>query len=121
MISSLKTGTRRTSAVTNVAGAASVLLYQVSNFANQIGTKSFKLRKLVIQNAAAGGLAVTLGTGAGGAYAALTPAFQAVNNIENIWTEAELPAVEWTADMYVQAPGWAAGALNVQVEVEEIG
>ncbi len=121
MITNLKAGTRRVSAVVNVAGAASVLLYQVSNFASQVGNKSVKLKKVHVWNAAAGNLPFTIGTGAAGAYVAATPAMLSLNNVDNHWEEAELPSGEWTADMYIQAPTWGAGALNVQVEVEEIG
>lgn len=121
MITSLKTGTRRTGAVVAIGVAVSVLLFQISNFATQIGTKSVKIRKLHVYNNGAGNLLFTLGAGAGGAYVASTPQFMAVNNLDNLWEEEDLPAVEWVADMYIQVPGWAAGALGAQVEVEEIG
>lgn len=121
MITDLKAGTRRVGAVAAIAGAASVLLYQISNFANQVGTKSVKIKKLIVYNNGAGNQAFTIGTGAAGAYAAMTPQMLAINNIENVFTEDQLPVLEWTADMYIQVPGWAAGALAAQVEVEEIG
>lgn len=121
MITDLKKGIRRNSAIAVVGAAASVLLFQISNYANQVGNKSFKLRKIHVWNAAAGALPFTLGAGAAGAYVAATPAFATVNNMDTLWEEEDLPDVEWAADMYVQAPAWAVGALNIQVEVEECG
>lgn len=121
MITDLKSGIRRTGPVTAVGVAASVLLFRIPNFASQLGTKTFVVRKLFVRNNAAGNLPFTLGTGAAGAYVAATPNFLALNNIENIWTEVELPNVEFAADLYIQAPTWAAGTLDAQVEVEERG
>lgn len=121
MISNLKAGTPRRSAVVNVAGVASVLLYQISNYGNQVGTRSVRVKKIMVQDVAAGGLWFTIGTGAAGAYVAASPSFRTVNNMDGEWSEAEIPFHEYFADIYVQAPGWAVGALNVQIEVEEIG
>lgn len=97
-------------------------IFQVSNFAQQIGTKSFKPRKLLVRNNAGGICWLSLGTGVGGAFVNGLPPVRVLNNIDSSWQETELPEVEFFADMTAFADALlAGGSLDVQVLVEEIG
>lgn len=106
-----------------VAGAAAaVAIFQVSNFAQQIGTKSFIPRKLRVRNNAAGDTWLFLGLGAPVFTASVLPAVRVLNNLDNVWQEFELPAAEFFADMTAYPlTVVAAGSLDVMVEVEEKG
>jgi hypothetical protein len=111
------------SAVINMPAAATgVLIFQLSNFAQQIGTKSFGVKKLFVRNNAGGTNWLSLGTGLAGAFVASMPSFRTINNFENTWSEIEIPDVEFFADLTASVDALvAAGSLDVQVEVEEIG
>ena len=119
-------GVRLQGPVTDIAGfllvANAAAVFQISNFAQQVGTKSLRLKKLFYQNAAAGALWISIGTGAGAGYADLIPPVRSLNNLNGGWLETELPDVESFADV----TAWidvlvAGGAMLVQLEVEEIG
>lgn len=122
MVTELRKGIRRTGPVTTlgalgVANAAAI--YQVSNSANQIGTKTVKLKKIMARTAGAVGDTIHIGTGAGGTFADLVPAITLVGGFDGEWQEADLPEVESNAD--ITCYGVAVGAHIVQLEVEEIG
>ena len=123
MEAQLNRGVRVPSGVTNMAAAATgVAVFQVSNFAQQIGTKSFKVKKLIVENIAGGTGWFSLGLGLAGAFVANMPAFWIVNNMTNVFEEADIPDVEYFADLCASVAVLAAGgSVNVQVEVEEIG
>ncbi len=100
--------------------ANAVALFQVSNFVQQIGTKSFIVKKLRVRNNAAGNLWLTLGLGIPGV--ASMPLFFVLNGMDGVWQEFELPAVEFFADLtaFVSAIV-VGGTVEAQVEVEERG
>jgi len=107
-------------ATAGVANAAAV--YQVSNFPQQQGTKSFKPRKLRVRNNAAGNTFLNIGTGAGGTFAAQIPAVMTFNSLDGAWVEIELPEREFFADMTAWPTALVAGgSIDVQFEIEEIG
>lgn len=98
-------------------------IFQVSNFAQQIGTKSFKPRKIRIMNNAAGATTINLGTGiTAGTFVPRFPAVNTLNGLEEEWVEVELPEVEFFADMTAFPTAVAlGGTIDIQVEVEECG
>jgi hypothetical protein len=122
MLTELRKGIERQGAVVNlaVAGvAAAVAVYQVSNFNQQLGTKSFKALKLKVRNNAAGDTWVNIGTGAGGLFVATMPPKRIINNMDE---EFDLGGVEHFADMTVYPDALGAGtSLDVQAIVEEVG
>jgi len=101
------------------------------------GPRTAKITKILAYNNVGGLVTLTFGTlnrnPAGAAFVALMPALAVLNGLENIWTEQDLPAVEFrsdetltvagrTGDIYVLAAGAAAGVgVTVQIEVEETG
>jgi len=99
--------------------AAAVVIFQVSNFGQQIGTKSFIPKKILLRNNAGGILWLNLGTVA---VPTLLPPLRIQNNMDANWQEFELPRVEFFADMIAWTDVMAAGgSLDIQVEVEERG
>ncbi len=125
MLTQLERGVIRQGPVTNLALAAAAnatVIYQVSNNANQVGTKSFRLKKLLVRNNAGGALWLSVGTGVAGAFANAIPPVRVLNNIDNPWQEVEIPGVEFFADMTAFPDALIAlGSLDVQAEVEERG
>jgi len=111
--------------VINLAAAAAanaLAIFQVSNFAQQIGTKSFKPRKLRVRNNAGGDLWLHLGTGAGVGFVDQLPPVRVTNVMDTSWQDVELAGVEFFADMTAYPDALiAGGSVDVQVEVEEIG
>ncbi|MDD5700620.1 MAG: hypothetical protein PHU23_01105 [Dehalococcoidales bacterium] len=122
MLTELKRGIERQGAVVNLAAALvanAVAVYQVSNFNQQIGTKSFKALKLKVRNNAAGDCWVSIGTGVGAAFAATCSAKRSLNNLDE---EFDLGGVEHFADMTVWVDAIVAGgSLDFQACVEECG
>jgi hypothetical protein len=122
----MKKGTRRAGNVVNlaVAGIANAQpIFQQSNWPNQIGTKTFRIKRLKVRNNAAGTQFLHIGTGAGaGVFVDRIPPLVTVNNLTDDWVEDDLPEYVFTADCTAYpAALLAGGSLDVQVEVEEIG
>lgn len=118
----LAKGIRRTGPVTTLGAlgvANAIAIYQVSNFAGQIGTKSVKLKKVMARTAGVAADTLFIGQGAGAGFVALIPAINLVAGSDVEWQEFEIPNVESFAD--ITAYGVAIGAHIVQLEVEEIG
>ena len=109
--------------VSNIAAAATgTAVFQRSTFAQQLGTRSVRIKRLLVQNLAAGDQWFALGVGLGGAFVPSIPYLRILNNLDNEWGDDELPDVEWFADMTASLIAIAGGgAVNVQVEVEERG
>lgn len=124
-LTSLDRGYRVTGAVVNLATAGTAgatAIFTVSNNANQIGTKSFKPRKISVQNLLAGTCWLYLGTGVGGTFASVMVPLRCVMSMDTEWTEFELNGIEFFANMTAYPDVLiAGGSLNVQVEGEEIG
>jgi hypothetical protein len=98
-------------------------IFQVSNFGQQIGTKSFIPRKIRIMNNAAGATTIMLGTGiTAGTFIPRYPAINTLNGLEGEWQEVELPEVEFFVDMTAFPVAVVlGGTISIQVEVEEKG
>ncbi len=124
-LTSLDRGYRVPGAVVNLATAGTAgatAIFTVSNNANQIGTKSFKPRKISVQNLLAGTCWLYLGTGTGGSFASMMVPLRCVMSMDTEWTEFELNGVEFFANLTAYPDILiAGGSLNVQVEGEEIG
>ena len=124
-LTSLDRGYRVSGAVVNLATAGTAgatAIFTVSNNANQIGTKSFKPRKISVQNLLAGACWLYLGTGTGGSFVSMMVPLRCVMSMDTEWTEFELNGVEFFANLTAYPDILiAGGSLNVQVEGEEIG
>jgi hypothetical protein len=108
--------------ITVTGNAGALPIFQVSNSALQIGTKSFKLKKLRALNVAAGTTLIFLGTGIAGAVVATTPPLVTINNLDGEWGEDDLPDVEYFGDLMAYgAVILAGGTITLQATVEEIG
>lgn len=125
MISDLLRGIPRNGGVVNIALAGvanATVIYRISNWAQQVGTKSFVLKRLLLRNNAGGQGFFFLGTGVGAAFAQVIPPVLILNNIDNVWQETELPWTEVWADLTAYPAALVAGgSVDVQVEVEERG
>ncbi len=106
-----------------LAGAANALpIFQQSNWANQVGTKTFKLKKLMVRNLNAGNNFLQVGTGVAGAFVNRIPPIMTVNNMDQEFTEFDLPDYVFAQDCTAFPVALVAGgSMDVQVEVEEIG
>jgi hypothetical protein len=118
-------GLRRTGGVVNIAAglaAGATVLYRISNWANQVGTKSFIVKKLWVRNNNTGNGWFALGTGVG-AGVAVYPHFWILNNVDNEWDEVVIPRIEMWADLvgFTVAAFVGGGSLDAAVEVEERG
>jgi hypothetical protein len=105
------------------AGVANAVpIFQLSNFAAQIGTKTFRLKRVKGLSLAGANTDIHIGTGAGGAFVAMIPPLHTFNGLNFDFVEDDLPEVEFAADMTCY-PDVAAALtpITIQVEVEEIG
>jgi len=122
MVTDLRRGIRRVGAVTTL-GAAGVgnaaAIFQVSNFAQQVGTKSVRLKKIMCRTAGGVGDTIFIGTGAGAGFVSLVAAVTLIGGMDNEWQESQLPEAESNVD--VTAYGVAIANHIVQLEVEEVG
>ena len=102
----------------NLAGAANAFaLYQVSNFAQQIGTKSFRIKRIKGQNYALVNTLVHIGIGVGVAFVDSIPPLLTMAGLNFDFTEADLPEVEWFVDMTAYP---VVANVLIQVEVEQL-
>jgi hypothetical protein len=124
-LTDLEKGVRVPGAVVNLAlatAANAAVIFIRSAFAQQIGTKSFIPRKLMVRNNAGGALWLALGTGVAGLFANALPPVRVLNNLDGEWQEFDLPSVELFANMTAWPDALVAGgSVDVQVEVEERG
>lgn len=125
MLAELGKGVILQGAVTNFAAAGNAnaaAIFQLSNWANQMGNKSFRLKRLLVVNNAAGNTYIHIGTGAAGAVVDAIPALLSLNGLNTVFGEDDLPDVEFFADMmaYISAVA-AAGTVDIMAEVEELG
>lgn len=121
----VKNGYRLQGPVTNlaVAGvAAAAAIFQVSAFAQLVGTKSVRIARVFGMNNAAGNTTVLIGTGAGAGFVGLLTSIFTVNGVGFTIPEEEIPMVEAFADITAYPVALAAGgSIDIQIEVEEIG
>lgn len=119
------TGYRIQGPVTNLtlAGVANAaVIFQISNFAQLIGTKSVIIKRIKMMNNALGNQVIIIGTGAGAGFAQAIPGLWTANNLNEDFVEDDIPEVEFFADITAYPVALvAAGTLDIQVEVEERG
>jgi len=126
MLADLLSGVRLVGASVNLANpggnANGLAVFAQSVNASQIGTKSLKLKKIMARNNAVGASTwLHFGTGVAGAIVDIMPAFLLLNNFDAEWQEIDIPNVEVFADLMAYVDAIAAGSVDVQVEVDEIG
>ncbi len=105
------------------AGAATAaVVFTIPTMAGFVGTKSVKIKKVILHNNGAGTTTVLVGTGVGGAFVALLPALDSINGLTDTWEADELPEVEAFANITAYPVALAAGtSIDIQLEVEIIG
>ena len=115
-----KKGVRLQGPVTVLAAAGianTAPIFQQSNYANQIGTKTFRIKRVKGLNAAGVNTLLHIGTGFGGAFLDSIPPLQTMNGLNFDFVEDDLPDVEWSADMTAYP---VVAGVTVQVEVAEV-
>jgi len=125
MITDLLKGRRLPGAMVNLAAAGAAnatAVYTQSTFAQQLGTKKLRLKKVMWRaNAMGVDTWLHIGTGVAGAFVDLIPPTRIFDNLDDTLTEAELPDVEANATITAYPDAIGAGSIDVGVEVEEIG
>lgn len=95
--------------------------------------RSAIIRKILLYNNTGANVALLFGTMSNAvvpAFVQVLPTLVALNALDNVWLEAELPEIEFqfnntaapngrSGDIWVQDP--SAGGILIQIEVEEIG
>ena len=123
MLLNTKEGTIITGPLVNLAvagAAAAVVVFTIPVLVGQlIGTKSAKIRRVNLYNNAAGNTQVLIGTGVGGAFAALLPALDSMNGLfEAYGPETGLIEVEAFAAITAYPVALVGGtSIDIQVEV----
>ncbi len=107
--------------LTVAANAGALAVFQVSDSALQIGTKSFKLVQIRTMNNGAGNTTLQFGIGAAGVMVATMPLLNTFNGLETVWLENEIPDVEYFEDLMCFATLVGGGTHDVQVTVLERG
>lgn len=104
-------------------GAANAFtIFAVSNYAAQIGTRTFRLKRVKGYNAGLADTLVHIGTGVGGAFVDSIPPLYVITLMNFDFVEADLPEVEWSVDMTCYAvAATVANPVWIIVEVEELG
>ena len=126
MVTQMARGVRIVGNVVNLVGivpANAVPIFQQSNIlAAQVGTRSFKIKRVKLTNNAAGNIYVIIGTGVGAAFLARLPNLYTVNGMTDDYTEQDLPEYEFFGDATAHLSAVAVGgSVDIVVEVEEIG
>ncbi len=105
-------------AVAGVANAA--VVFTIPVLAGQlVGTKSVKIKKVILHNNGAGNTTVLVGTGVGGLFVALLPALDSFNGLTDPYGEVDLPPVESFANITAYPVALGAGtSIDIQLEVE---
>ena len=106
-------GLRKVSAtVSHVAAATPANQYLLT------AGRTCVIRKLIVRNRSGANVWVDIGTGLGVAFVRSGPSFYAINGTINIWTEEEIPEVEFSANITAQVSAAAAAPADVEVTVE---
>ena len=103
-----------------IGAANAVPIFQQSAFAQQIGTKTFRLKRVKGLNNAGGGSVVHIGTGVGVAFADAIPPLNTLAGLNFDFPEDDLPEVEFNADMTCYPTVVGLGDVTIQVEIVEI-
>jgi hypothetical protein len=113
--------------IVNLAAAGvanAVVIFTVPALAGQlVGTKSVKIHGVNIYNNAAGNTQILVGTGVGGAFAALLPALDTFNGLNSAYgPQTDLIPAESFANITAYPVALAgAGTIDIQLEVEICG
>lgn len=103
----------------NLAGVANAFaIFQLSNFGQMVGVKTFRLKRIKGISAAGANTDIHIGTGVGAFFVPMLPALHTFNGLNFDFVEDDLPEVEFAADMTCYPD---IANVTVQVEVEEIG
>ena len=104
-------------------GAANaVAIFQVSNYAAQIGVRTFRLKRIKGYNEGLADTLVYIGRGTGGGFVPMIPPLYVITAMNFDFVEADLPEVEWSVDMTCYpVAATDANSVWIQVEIEEIG
>lgn len=93
-------------------------IFQQSTFANMVGTRTLRIKRIRGINQAGVNTLLHIGTGAAGAVVDVMPEIWTFAGLNFDWAEADLPEVEVNADLMA----WAVAVpVTIQIEVEEIG
>jgi predicted membrane protein len=118
-------GVRLQGPVTNlaVAGiAAAAVIFQMSNFAQLVGTKSVRIKRILMWSNASGNTTVIIGTGAGAGFAQALVPYYIISGFNLTVEEEELPETELFLDITAYPVALlVGGSIDIQLEVEEIG
>jgi hypothetical protein len=109
-------------ALAGVANAA--VVFTIPVLAGQlVGTKSVKIHRVnLYNNAPAGNTQVLIGTGVGAGFAALLPALDSFNGLNDAYgPETDLIEAESFANVTAYVVALAGGSIDVQVEVIVVG
>ena len=99
------------------ANAGALVVFQVSNWAQQIGAKTVILKRLKAWNNGAGNTVIHIGTGAAGAVVDAMPPLYTITNPNLDFAEYDFPEVEFSTDIMA----WCVAVpVTIQVEVEEL-
>lgn len=116
----LKKGVRLQGPVVVIDAAAAAnahTIFQLSNFAQMVGTATFRIKRVKGLNAAGMDTLIHIGTGIGAGFADMIPPLLTIGGMNFDFVEDDLPEVEWSVDMTC----WVvAQPVTIQVEVEEI-
>ena len=94
-------------------------LFQVSNFASQVGVKTYRIKRILAVNYAGADTWLYIGTGLGLAlFAQVMPRIRLVNNFNAAVNEDDIPDVEFAADITAFVDN---ATCEVQLEIEEVG
>ena len=101
-----------------IGAANAVVIFAVSNYAAQIGTRTFRLKRIKGLNQVGANTLVHIGTGVAGAYVDSIPPLLTFDGLNFDFVEADIPEVEWSVDMTCYP---VAATVWIIVEVEELG
>ncbi len=126
MLLANKEGVIKAGPVVNMAVAGvgtAAVVFTIPVLAGQlVGTKSVKIKKVILHNNGAGNTTVLIGTGVGGLFAALLPALDSINGLTDVYGESDLPPVESFANITAYPVALGAGtSIDIQLELEISG
>lgn len=94
------------------------IIFAQSTYAAQVGTRTFRIKRIKGINLAGADTLLHIGTGVIGAIGDVLPPLQTFNGLNFDFVEADLPEVEVNADLMA----WAVAVpITLIVEIEELG
>lgn len=109
--------------IVDIGNANALAIFQQSTFAAQVGTRTFRIKRIKGINQTLVNTLIHIGTGAAGAVVDVIPEIQTFAGLNFDFVEADLPEVEVNADLMAWAVAGAAALtpVTIQVEIEELG